>query len=228
LSGSSAITGSYYNFQITAGGGGVANSFWFDATNDGVFIWVPVTGAFDARCRVRVRNNANTANPPTTSFRIAGLAFHDVINRSALNYLHGGFGSTGAGGLIGRVEWKTTDEIDGGSTDTSAFNSVPFASGDLDGDLRIVRRASNLQIFDIYWTPTTASIPLTQVVNWRSLITVNRNDNATPPRSTNGATANIAVPLPISGGIGFTVYSNVAAHDIRMFVEEFSLRRYYF
>lgn len=224
VSASTGITGSELNFEVVQGN--TAGSFWFD-NNEGAFIWTPVTGAFDARTRVRVRNSADTGNPPATAFRICGLAVHDM-DRTNYNYIHIGAGATSIG--VNSVEWKTTDS-NGGSSDTSAFNSVAFPTGgDLDIDLKIVRRASDLQVFDLEWRPTTGSVGLYQDIleedgGWRSLVTVDRTDNTTPDRNGNGASADLAISLPNEVGVGLILYSNSSNHNIRGFFEEFIIRR---
>ena len=216
------VSGGELDLEVNAGGGGVggATSFWFDGTANGQLLYQTISGAFDARLRARVRNTANSGNPPATSFRIAGIAAHDPDRtNNVFNYLHIGAGSTGGAGNT--IEWKTTDDADA-SNDTSAFDSVAWTGTDLDVDLRMVRRASNTQIFDLYWRETEPD--LLSAANWTSLVTVDRTDNTTPDRDANGASANQAISLPNTIQVGLIVYSNVTTHDIRMFAEEFRVR----
>lgn len=218
-----AVGSGFLDFQIAAGAGGIggATSFWFDGTADGSLIYKPITGPFDVRIRAQIRNTAFAANPPITNFRIAGLAAHDPNRASnVFNYVHVGAGSTGA--ADGRIEWKTTDDDGGASNDTSAFNSVSWGASTMDVDLRLVRRASNLQIFDSYWRATTGDLLFG---SWTSLVTFDRTLNTTPDRDTNGAVANLAISLPTTLQIGPMLYSNTGVHDIRMRVMEFRARR---
>lgn len=219
-----AVGSGYLDFQIAAGAGGIggATSFWFDGTADGALLYKPITGPFDARIRAQVRNTAFAANPPVTNFRIAGLAAHDPTRTAnVFNYVHIGAGSTGA--ADGRIEWKTTDDDGGASNDTSAFNSVSWGASTMDVDMRLVRRASNLQIFDTYWRASSGD--LLSPSGWTLLVTVNRTSNAAPARSTNGAVANLAISMPTTVQVGPMLYSNTGVHDIRMRVLEARFRR---
>lgn len=218
---SQACSGGECDFRALAGGGGVGGttSFWFDGTADGILAYKLVTGDFDARLRCRVRNTANSGNPAVTNFRIAGLAVHDPVRTSnVFNYLHIGAGS--AAQAQNRIEWKTTDDGGQASNDTSAFNSAAWAGGNLDVDLRIVRAG---QVFTLYYRASSGDL-LDDVAAWSTLTTINRSSNLTPDRDTNGALANLAVALPDTLQIGLVVYSNTAAHDVRMFAQEFRVR----
>lgn len=211
------------DMTITAGAGGIggATAFWFDGTADGDLLFKTVRGPFDARLRARIRNTADAANPAVTSFRIAGLAVHDPNRASnVFNYVHIGGGSTNTAN--NRVEWKTTDDDGGASNDTSAFNAVDWSGGNMDIDLRIVRRRSNLQLFDLLWRPSSGD--LLSGGAWNTLIQVNRASNASPDRDTNGALANLAIPMPPVVQVGAMIYSQSAAHDIRMHLVDFKVR----
>lgn len=218
-----AVGSGHLDFTILAGAGGVggATSFWFDGTADGALIHKTIAGPFDCRIRAQIRNTANSGNPAVSNFRIAGLAAHDPTRTSnVFNYVHIGGGSTGTAN--NRVEWKCTDDNGGASNDTSAFNAVDWSGGAMDIDLRLVRRATNLQIFDLFWRATTGDL---LSGSWTSLVTCNRTANTTPDRDTNGALANLAVSMPETLQVGPMLYSNTTAHDIRMRVLEFRARR---
>lgn len=226
---SATIVGDEVHLRIgttSTNGGGTGGSFWFDSTGDGVLWWVPVTGAFDARLQCRVRNHAGTASPPFTAFRIFALAAHDPL-RTALNYLHEGAGSTGAG--VARLEWKSTDGIAGGSTDTSAFGAINAPTLDL--DFRIVRDPNDLDRFVLFWRATDPGVDLLADTGWNAFTggglvngVILRDSNATPDRNTLGATADLAIPLPSTLRVGPVLYANQASHDISGFVRRFTLR----
>jgi hypothetical protein len=202
--------------DLEIGAGGAGGAFWFDR-NDGMLLHKEITGPFDARQRCRIRNTANNANPPVTQFRIAGLAVHNPDRTGGIyNYLHIGAGSTNAAG--NSVEWKTTDDDGGASADVSAFSFVNWGTDPLDIDLRIIRRASDLQVFDLLWRPTAGDLLSSD--DWNALITVDRADNTTPDRNGNGAGADLAVELPDTVQVGPTIYAQGITHDIRMQVLE--------
>lgn len=145
----STITGGEWDFTISAGASG--GSLWYD-TNDGGWRYKVVTGAVDCRMRARIRNTADTGLPLTNNFRIAGLAAHDP-DRTTMEYVHVGAGS---GNLsTSQLEWKTTDNSD------SAYAYTPVhADRSLDLDFRIVRRATDLQMFDLYYRGRSTPDPV--------------------------------------------------------------------
>lgn len=195
--------------DLTVGGGATSGSFWFNAS-DGALWYRTVDGPCDMRARVRVRNGADSGLPPATSFRVAGIAAHDP-DRSTYEYVHVGLGSTSIG--VPAIEWKTTDNSD------SAFAGLAatLTDGEMLYDLRIVRRASNTQIFDLYYRAGTSEA-LESDSGWTLLVTVDRTDDTVPDRASTGGSA--AVAMPSSLRWGFIVYAAVPAHDLRMFVEE--------
>lgn len=207
-------------------GGGAGGSFWFDS-NDGVLWYRTVTGAFDVRMRCRIRNHAGDGANLTTAFRIFGLAVHDPL-RTVFNYLHIGGGSTGAAAL--RIEWKTTDAVVSGSTDTSAFGAINAPDGDLDLDFRIVRDPNNLQRFVLSYRDYVAE-DLLDNTGWVALTgagivggVILRDNNATPNRDALGATADQAVSMPDTVRVGPVLYCNQASHDISGFVTRITMR----
>lgn len=192
--------------DLTISAGATGGSLWYD-TNDGAFWYKTIAGACDFRARVRIRNSANTGAPATNNFRIAGLAVHDP-DRGTMEYLHVGAGS---GNLASsQLEWKTTDNSD------SAY-AYSASAAVLDYDFRIVRRASDTQVFDLYYRET-GSEELRSDIGWTLLETIDRTDVNQPDRVANLGTT--AVSLPDTLRWGFVVYASVSSHDIRMFVED--------
>lgn len=199
--------GTGLNFQITSGGAN--GSFWYNGF-DGCLIYKLVEGPCDMRVRLRVRDSANSGNPPTSDSRIAGIAAHDPTRPptpgATYNYVHTGFGSVDSN-PDNRVEWKTTD-LD---VSTYASTSWPVGGGDLDGDLRIVRSAADLQIFETYVKPSTT--PLDSPGGWTLQQAISRTSNAQPARAA-------AQPLPDVLQWGIMIYSSEVVHDIRSFVRQ--------
>jgi hypothetical protein len=204
---SSVGGGTALNYQITAGG--VAGSFWYNEFA-GSLIYKLVEGPCDMRARIRARNSANSGNPPLGTARIVGIAAHDPLRPptpgATLNYVHTGTGVV-APAVTTVVEWKTTD------LNVSTFNTNTWpvgGVGDLDADLRIVRR-TDLQIFDIYVKPSTT--PLNSPSGWTLQQSINRTSTAQPVRAA-------AEPLPDVLQWGLMVYSSEAIQDIRSFVRQ--------
>jgi hypothetical protein len=148
------------------------------------------------------------------------------VIRRKYNYIHVGAGATGTG--TPRVQWMTTDSNTPGLADCSAFGAAN-TTAPLDLDFRIVRRTADLQIFDLQWRLSSVEADLLGSVGWTTAQTINRSSNATPARSANGAGANLAIPFPDTVLVGPTVFSTIVDAtvngDIRMFVDEFRVRR---
>lgn len=193
--------------DLTVAAGSAGGSFWFDA-NDGALWHKEIAGPCDFRARVRVEDGAGGSTPPTTQFRIAGIAIHDP-NRAALNYVHVGLGSNNSGAL--QEEWKTTDDSDS----AYAYTPATLTGGELLYDLRIVRRATDDQVIDLYVRAGVAEA-LESDVDWTRLMTVDRTDDTIPDRVANNGSTAVALPLTLRWG--FMLYANDATHDIRMFV----------
>lgn len=214
LEGASGIVSGEYNLRLSAGG--AAGSWWFD-DRSGVLIYREIVGPFMCRVRVRVRNDADTALPPTGSFgKYMGIAAHDP-DRSALNYVHIVAGSDAAAS----VEWKTTDAEPGGSTNTTAWDpsTVP-PNTTVEVDLQLVRRASNQQLFDMYYRDATGGHALADDDPPFTLLqTIDRTDNTSPGRAAFGAGADLAVPLPARLRVGMVGYSVAAADDVQGFFD---------
>jgi hypothetical protein len=198
--------------DLTVAAGNTDGSFWFD-TNDGVLWYKTVTGACDFRARVHVMDGDGAATPPATppdtQFRIAGIAAHDP-DRTTNEYVHVGCGSNNTVGQL-QVEWKTTDDSDS----AYAYTQATLTGGELLYDLRIVRRASNLQAFDLY-VRAGLSRSLEDDAGWTLLQTIDRSDDQVPDRAANNGSTAVALPSTLRWG--FMVYANAEVHDIRMYV----------
>lgn len=143
--GTVAITGGELGLTVNAGG--TADSFWFDA-DQGVLVYVPISGDFDARALIRVRNSADSGLPTVGdgNFRIAGLAAHDP-DRTTLDYVHVGMGCTASAAIT--VETKNT------VADVSDYDEFTTAGASTGiGEVRIVREG---QIFRLYYRAATTS-----------------------------------------------------------------------
>lgn len=195
--------------DLTISGGGVGGSFAFDG-NDYCLWYKEVTGACDFRARVRVENAAGTGLPPASSFRIAAIHAADP-DRTTYEYVHVGLGAINTGVLS--IEWKTTDNSD------SAYggSALTLTGGEILYDLRIVRTAADLQVFDLYVRAGTAQ-DLDSDTGWTLFQTIDRTDDTVPDRAANSGST--AVALPDTLRWGFTIYSLGSTHNIRMYVLE--------
>ena len=203
----STISGGVADLQIATGG--TTGSLWFDIY-DGALWHKEVDGACDMRARVRVTDSAGTGLPPFAQFRVGGIAAHDP-DRSTYEYIHTGVGSLANGQH--NIEWKSTDNSD------SAFAGAAtvLTGGQLLYDLRMVRRASDLQVFDLHYRAGTAEA-LESDTGWTLRQTIDRSDDTAPDRAANGGTS--AVPLPSTLRWGLILYASAVVHNIRMFVSE--------
>lgn len=202
---SDTIAAGAADLEVAAGGTG--GSFWFD-TNEGALWYKTITGPVDFRARVRVTNAAGTDLPPVTQFRVAGIAAHDP-DRTTLEYLHIGLGSNNSAAL--QVEWKTTDASDS----AYGYTEATLTGGSLLYDLRIVRRATDLQVFDLYVRAGTART-LDDNEGWTLEQTIDRSDADVPDRAANNGS--VAVELPQTLRYGPMLYANAEAHDLRMYM----------
>lgn len=198
LVGTDSFAAGENNLAPTAGG--VAGSLWFDGF-DGFLKYKLITGDVDVRARIRVRNTADDFTPPTSNFRIAGLAAHDPDRSTNFNYVHIGAGSVN-NGADNRIEWKTTDNS------VSTYGANGSAVSPLDVDVRLVRVG---QVFTPYWRASAGL--LSDAVGWTALQVMDRSNNATPARAS-------AVVMPDTLQWGLIVYASVDPHDIRMFVDQ--------
>lgn len=189
------MAGGELHLVSTTGGAGEA---WWYNTENGNLLHKTVTGDFDARARLRVRNAAGTGSPSSAAleWRFAGIAVHDPDRATELNYVHAMLGADPNG--QNRIEWKTTDDS------VSTWDSVAGAAP-LDYDLRIVRTGQVLTLsyraFDADLEPGDEDyVALADDSGWTVYQPIDRDDNATPARL-GGAPA---VNLPNTLQIGLT------------------------
>jgi hypothetical protein len=212
-----AVVTTGLDLEPVRGGVDLTGSLWFTAnagaqyTGHLVFRLLGPTAptatptAFDARARLVATNSAQDDDPPVAGgeYRYVVLAVHDPDRATDLNYVHIGIGAD-PDGL--QIEVKTTDSD--GVTAQSVY-PVVAASGTGTGlayDVRIVRRATDTDVFDCYYRPTGAA-PLTSNTGWILHTVVDRGSVSTPARAS-------AVRLPDDVQIGFAVYASAATHDI--------------
>lgn len=208
------VNTSALQLEPVQGGSGPDGSLWYTASIasqfDGMLVYKsigPASGtpvSFDVRARLVALDSLEVDDPPVASgeYRYVVLAAHDP-DRADLNYLHIGIGADPAGL---NVEVKTTDSD--GVTAESVFPVVGItgAGTGLEYDVRIVRRATDPQIFDCYYRAVGAE-PLESNVGWTLHTTIDRTDANTPLRS-------VAVALPDDLDVGLGVYANPVVHDV--------------
>jgi len=139
-----AVSGGELGMTINAGG--TADNLWFD-TDEGTLSYIPISGDFDARALIRVRNSADSGLPTVNdgNFRVAGLACHDP-DRASLDYLHIGLGCIATADI--QVEHKSTVA---GVSNYAAVAATGASTGV--GEVSIVRVG---QLFSLYYRPSTA------------------------------------------------------------------------
>lgn len=193
------VSGGEVHFTTTTGG--EPGTHWYSQVSgplerDGVLVYKLITGNFDARVRLRVRNAAGTASPSSAAneWRFAGLQAQTPAGliSGAYNYVHIALGSDPNG--QNRIEWKVTDS-GGATTPQSTFDS-DAGSADLDYDLRLVRSG---QTFRLYHRRTDVGEPLVSNASWTEIsIGAIEKDSNTPAR-TSSATP---VPMPEELAVG--------------------------
>ena len=219
--GGASFTESGGQIVATLATGSVSGSYFHD-TNQGAYYYRSFSsngfyGPFDYRARIVATNAADSGDPPFDAERIVSMIVTDPANSgSDQNHLYVGIGDADFGNRA--VQWKTTDN-DGVSSDTSAFNSVT-ANADLEKDVRIVRRTTDKDIFDLYWRSTSLGFDLDDNSGWNLIETIDRSDNAVPPRSLSGSADNLAEPLPDAVYIGFGIHSSETEPDLRGEINE--------
>src|SRR5690606_13166190 len=103
-------------FRFAPSVGGPDGSSWYQR-NDGQLLYRRLSGdAWRIEAKIRVLNAAGTGLPPTTQFRIGGIAVHDFSNwpsspssddsdrQADYNFIHGGFGAFNRASI--QAEWK--------------------------------------------------------------------------------------------------------------------------
>lgn len=200
--------------------GGAAGAWWYSSTSgptleNGNILYKLVTGDFDVRARVRVRNAAGSGSPSSAAFewRFAGIQAQDPdgLTSGRFNYVHLALGADPNG--QNRLEWKVTD--DDGATGDSTFDSEAV-SAPLDYDLRMVRDG---QTFRLYYRASVAGISLRDATGFAQIgIGDIEKDSNTPARS--GGTGPVAFPSTLAVGIMGPYSGPTATLDLQIWIEE--------
>lgn len=215
-----AVSGGRVRLTPTQGGAGATGSFWYSASNvsqnDGGLIYQAVGPAvgtpvsFDARARVRVFAADGTSQVRETvgEWRFGGLAVHDPTRTSYYRYLHVALGSEGGAGVSG-IECKVNRvNVTGGASIFPVANIV----GDLERDIRIVRRATDTDLFDLFDKPATGL--LTDGTGWTRRYTVRWTDGADADDDFDATPQETDDPFPDDVQIGLMSYSNAVGANI--------------
>jgi hypothetical protein len=231
---SSAVSSGQLRLVPRQGSTGADGAFWYSDSNgpigtnqhDGFLVFQavgPAAGtpvAFDARARIRVFASDGTSQVPETigEWRFGGLAVHHPTRSSYLRYLHVALGSEGGAGVSG-IECKVNRvNATGGASVFPVANLV----GNLERDVRIVRRATDTDLFDLFDKATTT--PLASPTGWTLLYTVRWTDGADVDDDFPATTQETDDPMPDDVQIGFMAYSNALAHDVVLDVLDFDIR----
>lgn len=210
-----SVTTGALQLEPVRGGNDPTGSLWFTSNVavefDGFLVFKelgPGAGtptSFDARARLQATNSALDDAPPVAlgEYRYVVLAVHDPDRSTALNYVHIGIG---ADPDDVEIEVKTTDNDEIAAQSVFPVIAAVVVGNMLAYDVRIVRRATDTDVFDCYYRATGAE-PLTSNVGWLLHTTVRRDDDTTPARAS-------AVRLPDDVQIGFAVYASPATHDV--------------
>lgn len=98
--------GGTMTLSIVAGSTGATGSFWFNNA-DGVHLWKEVDGDCQCTAEWTVQNAAGSGVPPSSSYRLVGIAAHDPASVSLnRNYEHAALGVVN--GVPQCREWKDT------------------------------------------------------------------------------------------------------------------------
>jgi hypothetical protein len=209
------------------GGGAIATaSFWYTQSNvdqrDGLLVYKAVGPAagtpvsFDARARVIVTNEDGDDVPPATvgEWRFAGFAVHHPTRTSYLRYLHIGLGSEGGAAVTG-IECKVNRVNASGGMSVFPVEEVDVTGLDaLEYDLRIVRRASDTQVFDMYTRPVSSGEALTSNDGWTLHYTVVWTDGEDAADDFPACPQETDDPFPDDVQLGVMNYSNAEAVDV--------------
>jgi hypothetical protein len=200
--------------------GGIDGSRMIDG-DDYSMIYQNVTGAFDARARCRVTGSDGSSAVGTSSTRLGALNVADPDNATpTMNYVQIAAGSVAGTAL--QYQWATTDIVD--NADGTAAGNAGLTGAITGVDFRVVRRAGDLQIFDLYVRQSSLATNLLDDNDWTLAQTVDREDNTTPDRDALGAAGNAAVALPATVRVGLAVGAVVVTHNVAMYCSEFRVR----
>lgn len=206
------------HLESTAGGAG--DSWWYSSSvgpvlQAGNLLYKLVTGDFDLRARVRVRDAAGTGSPSSAGgeWRFAGIQAQepDGLTGGRYNYVHLGLGADPSG--QNRLEWKVTDDdgVDGDSTFGSEAVAAP-----LDYDLRMVRVG---QTISLSFRASVSTVSLRSATGFTAIsIGDIEKDANTPARS--GTTGPVAFGNTLAVGIMGPYSGPTATLDCQMWVEE--------
>ena len=228
-----AVSDGRLRLTTVRGGEDATGSFWFSSGNgalgtdqhNGGLVYQavgPAAGtpvAFDARARLRVFASDGTSQVPETvgEWRFAGLAVHNPARGSYYRYLHMALGSEGAAGVSG-LECKVNRvNASGGASVYPVANLV----GNLERDVRIVRRATDTDLFDLY--DRASSGALSDSTGWTRRYTVRWSDGADADDDFDVCSQETDAAFPDDVQIGLMCYSNATAHDILLDCLEFWL-----
>jgi hypothetical protein len=228
---SSTVSGGRVRLVPVRGGSDPTGGFWYSASNgaigsqqnDGFLVNQAVGPAagtpvgFDARARVRVLATNGSSQVPETvgEWRFGGLALHHPTRSSYFRYLHVALGSEGGAGVSG-LECKVNRvNATGGASVFPVANIV----GNLERDLRIVRRTTDTDLIDIYDRATAGA--LSDSSGWTRRYTVRWSDGADGDDDFDVCPQETDAVMPDDVQIGLMCYSNATAHDILLDVFEF-------
>lgn len=228
------VSGGQLRLEPVRGGADPTGAFWYSSSNgaigtaqfDGFLVHQtvgPSVGtpvAFDARARIRVFAADGTSQVPETvgEWRFGGIAVHNQTRSSYLRYLHVALGSEGGAGVSG-IECKVNRvNATGGASVFPVANIV----GNLERDVRIVRRATDTDLFDLFSKSTTT--PLASPTGWTRHYTVRWTDGADGDDDFDATTQETDAAMPDDVQIGLMCYSNATAHDVLLDVLDFDIR----
>lgn len=230
---SSAVASGRLRLVPVRGGSDPTGAFWYSssngaigsAQNDGFLVHQtvgPSVGtpvAFDARARIRVLASDGTSQVPETpgEWRFGGLALHNPTRSSYLRYLHIALGSEGGAGVSG-LECKVNRvNATGGASVFPVANIV----GDLERDVRIVRRSTDTDLVDLYSRASSGSLASSS--GWTRHYTIRWSDGADGDDDFDACPQETDAALPDDVQIGLMCYTNATAHDILLDCFEFWL-----
>jgi hypothetical protein len=224
---SSVVSGGRVRLVPVQGGTGATGAFWFSlsnlAQNDGFLLRQAVGPAvgtpvgFDVRARIRVFASDGTSQVPETigEWRFGGLAVHNPSRGSYYRYLHMALGSEGSLGTSG-LECKVNRvNVDGGA---SVF-PVADLVGNLARDVRIVRRSTDTDLFDLFDRAIAGA--LSDDAGWTLRYTVRWSDGADADDTFPVCSQETDAAFPDDVEVGLICYSNATGADILLDCEDF-------
>lgn len=221
---STAVSSGRLRIVPVRGGIDPTGSFWYSSGNgaigteqhDGGLVYQavgPAVGtpvAFDARARIRVLASNGSSQVPETvgEWRFGGLAIHHPTRSSYFRYAHIALGSEGGAGVSG-LECKVNRV---NATGGSSVFPVANLDGNLERDVRIVRRATDTDLLDLFDRPSAGA--LSSGDDWTRRYTIRWTDGADGDDDFDACPQETDDPLPDDVQIGLMAYSNATAHDL--------------